>query len=68
MTKSDRKKNIAEAFTASAQIVEKRVVLLVDDVTTSGATMETCSKALIQAGALAVYGLTLARSVFDPSV
>jgi len=68
LTKSERKRNTAEAFSASAQLVHNHSVLLVDDVTTSGATMEACARALLQAGSKEVFGLTLARSIIDPSV
>jgi len=68
LTKRERKKNIAEAFAASAKHVQNQSVLLVDDVTTSGATMEACTRALIQAGSKEVYCLTLARSIIDLSV
>ncbi len=37
-------------------------VLVVDDVSTSGATLNACAQALAAAGAVRVYGLTLARA------
>ena len=43
--------------------VDKRRVLLVDDVMTSGATLDSCSKTLREAGARSVIGLTVARAV-----
>lgn len=36
-------------------------VILVDDVTTTGATLAACAQVLMDAGALAVSGLTVAR-------
>jgi predicted amidophosphoribosyltransferase len=36
-------------------------VLLVDDVTTTGATLAACADALLAAGALAVSAITVAR-------
>ncbi|MEA3441538.1 MAG: phosphoribosyltransferase family protein [Chloroflexota bacterium] len=54
--------NVAGAFTASTNVVQNKSILLVDDVITSGATLNTCTKALIDAGALRVYGITLARA------
>jgi predicted amidophosphoribosyltransferase len=40
-----------------------RRILLVDDVYTSGATVNECSRVLKTSGAKAVYVLTLARAV-----
>jgi len=41
--------------------VDKLRVLLVDDVMTTGATLDACSRALKRAGAASVVGLTVAR-------
>jgi ComF family protein len=43
--------------------VDNLRVLLVDDVMTTGATLDACSRALKKAGAKAVMGLTVARVV-----
>lgn len=60
---SERLENVKGAFRAKPeQIVSKRV-LVVDDVTTSGATVNACGKALFDAGARQVFGITLARAV-----
>jgi ComF family protein len=46
--------------------VDNLRVLLVDDVMTTGATLDAGAKALRQAGAKSVIGLTVARAVRHP--
>jgi len=60
----ERRTNVAGAFKANPKFVIDRLVVVVDDVTTSGATIEACAQALLEAGARQVYGLTLARPAF----
>ena len=57
-----RKKNAKNAYALlpGAQVQGKRI-LLVDDVITTGATLEECSRVLTQAGAGEIICLTLAR-------
>jgi ComF family protein len=62
LTYAQRMENVYGAFLADRNYVNNQRILLIDDVTTSGATMEACSAALKKAGALEVFGLTLARS------
>jgi predicted amidophosphoribosyltransferase len=47
----------------SAEAVRGRVILLVDDVFTSGATLNECARTLRRSGARAVYGFVLARAL-----
>lgn len=59
----ERQRNMAGAFGCrDARLAGKRV-LLVDDVCTTGATMNSCAIALREAGAASVWGLVLAREV-----
>lgn len=60
---AERIKNVTGAFRGEGSMVSRRNVLVVDDVATTGATLEACSAALIHSGASQVYGLTLARAV-----
>lgn len=59
---SERRQNIHGAFQADAGLTAGKVILVVDDVTTTGATIEASARALLDAGAAAVYGITLARA------
>ena len=64
LTAVERRLNVSGAFIAHSNWAVGRSVLVVDDVTTSGSTLEACADALFTAGAWQVYGLTLARAVF----
>jgi ComF family protein len=59
-----RRRNLRGAFAARAPAaVRDRRILLVDDVTTTGATLEAGRAALLEAGAAAVVGLALLRAL-----
>lgn len=58
---TERRLNVADAFSADTKQVAGKNVLLVDDVATTGATLDACAAALYQAQARAVYGLTVTR-------
>jgi ComF family protein len=57
----ERRVNVMGAFEAHGNRVEGRRVLVVDDVCTTGATLEACGQALTAAGARSVWGFALAR-------
>jgi competence protein ComFC len=62
LSRAERLINVAQAFQAKNGIVAQKRILLIDDVTTSGATIDACARALLDAGAAEVFGLTLARA------
>lgn len=64
LSEEERRGNVRGAFSVNAEkSAENRSVLLLDDVYTSGATVNECSRCLKRAGAKEVYVLTLARAV-----
>jgi competence protein ComFC len=62
LSSTQRKSNVEGAFKADIPRVSNQSILIVDDVTTSGATIRACAVALLEADAKVVYGLTIARS------
>lgn len=65
LSRWDRLSNVAGAFDvnpAAEAIIKNRTILVVDDVITTGATIEECARSLKQKGAKAVWGLVLAKA------
>ncbi|WP_417320791.1 double zinc ribbon domain-containing protein [Emcibacter sp.] len=61
-----RQKNVRSAFSIPERYrdrVQGRRILLVDDVYTTGATLQSCARELKKRGAEKVFGLTVARVV-----
>lgn len=71
LTRAERLRNVSRAFRVApvhaASIREKRI-LLVDDVMTTGATLASCTRALLAAGAAEVRVLTLARTTREENL
>ena len=65
LSQKARKKNVAGIFTVRKKYSEEirgKSILLIDDVITTGATMESCCKALKQYDISKIYVLTLAKT------
>lgn len=62
---AERRKNVADAFVCRDEKVSGKKIILIDDVCTSGATLESCAAALKNKGATSVWGLTLAREIYN---
>ena len=61
----ERRRNVADAFVCRDEKVGGKQIILIDDVCTSGATLESCAAALKNKGAASVWGLTLAREIYN---
>jgi ComF family protein len=59
---AERKKNVHDAFRCTTSALADRRVLLIDDVCTTGSTLEACAVALEEGGTRCVQALTLARA------
>ena len=61
LTAKERLSNVASAFQQQAKGLVGQRVLLVDDVMTTGATVNACAKSLKKGGAASVHVITVAR-------
>jgi len=59
----EREKNVRSAFLANEKKVAGKRVLVIDDVSTTGATLNSCAEALVKGDAAEVYALSLARAL-----
>lgn len=57
----ERRKNLIGAFKVNNISLKSKRIILVDDITTTGTTLNECAKVLKKAGAKEVWGLVLAK-------
>ena len=63
LSRNERIDNLEDAFEVSDKSkIKGKTILLVDDVFTTGTTINECSKTLLEAGAKEVYSITLAHA------
>lgn len=62
LTEAARRTNLSGVFEAEPGDIQGKSVLVVDDVLTTGTTMNECSRALREAGAASVFGITIAAT------
>lgn len=60
MSAAERQNNLKKAFHAYGNSVRLKSIMLIDDIYTTGATIDACAGALLEAGAKEVSFLTLA--------
>jgi len=66
LSDSARQRNVRGAFSVrDPKHIRDRRILLVDDVMTTGATVDVCSRELLDSGASSVEVLTLARALLN---
>ena len=66
-SEADRRKNLRGAFRVRKPAhINQRSILLLDDVFTTGATLEELARSILSAGASGVAALTVARSPKEP--
>jgi ComF family protein len=63
LNRSARLANLRAAFSIRPGAVVPEVVILIDDIITTTATLEACAEVLMHGGAQAVYGFGIAREV-----
>ena len=63
LDRAGRLRNLSGAFHLRAGERAPTVAIVVDDILTTSATMETCAAVLVEAGTRRVYGFALAREV-----
>lgn len=61
-----RRGNIFGVFDADRETVENKTILIIDDVTTTGSTLNECAKMLNFCGAFRVYCAVAAKTVLRP--
>lgn len=66
LSRLERRRNLADAFRADPLRVAGQRISVVDDVCTTGSTLEACASALRAAGATRVWGCAIARTVSLP--
>ncbi len=66
LTAKERAENLKSVFGISSQAVKGKDVLLIDDIFTTGATANECTKQLLKAGAKSVTVLTAAVTSLKP--
>ena len=60
---SQRRENVSKAYQADVEVVKCKSILLMDDVATTGSTIQSSTNALLSAGARDVYAITIARAL-----
>ena len=64
-TVKERRENVTGAFVCRGDKINGKQIILIDDVCTSGATLEACATALKNNGAISIWGLTMVMEIIE---
>ena len=64
-TVKERRENVTGAFVCRGDKINGKQIILIDDVCTSGATLEACATALKNNGAISIWGLTMVMEILE---
>ena len=62
LSREERFMNLEDAFIGNSAKLKEKKVLLVDDIITTGATLRSCTKALLDSGCKTVFCITVAQT------
>lgn len=65
LSAEERSRNMADAFSIKPNAWNGKRVLIIDDVITTGSTINECARTIKEGGAVDVYGLSIARAILD---
>lgn len=61
LNEAERAKNIKNCFTFEGENIKDKTIILIDDVVTTGSTLNEAARILKEAGAIKIYGLVVAK-------
>jgi len=65
LSRDERKKNLTDAFVCTDKTIKGKKVLIIDDVFTTGSTLDACAKALKKCKPEKIYCLTIAKTLLN---
>lgn len=65
LAREERKQNLVDAFVCTDKTVKGKKVLIIDDVFTTGSTLDACSKAIKKCKPSNIYCLTIAKTLYS---
>jgi len=63
LKRGERRENVLDSFECNSSEIEDKKIVLIDDVSTTGATLSECAKALKARGAKKIIAAVVARNI-----